>query len=225
MRATTNSRPDNRPGNSPLDQQLLRSASIEEITRLIRAGANPNAQTTAGTTKLHLVSRAALADQARRLLELGADVNARDNHGATPLHHAMPRKYSEEATVAIMFEQSMRKGHISRHLVDRTLVRLLVDQGADVNARDDLGRTPLHYATSGPIVQFLLESGADPTIEDTHGLNALTFLDADNVWSLTMIDPDEARAVLSKAMLDRELSELSDEFSISSRSHRTRRRM
>ena len=52
---------------------------------------------------------------------------------------------------------------------DVELARLLLEQGADPNARDDLGCTPLHEAAltrSVELASLLLAHGADPNAED-----------------------------------------------------------
>lgn len=49
------------------------------------------------------------------------------------------------------------------------LVKLLIDSGADVNARDESHSTPLHMASlsgSAESVQLLIENGADVTAQD-----------------------------------------------------------
>ena len=56
---------------------------------------------------------------------------------------------------------------ISREMVE--VVRLLVEQGADVTAKDKNSSTPLHLASSfgsPEIVRLLIERGVDITAED-----------------------------------------------------------
>ena len=63
------------------------------------------------------------------------------------------------------------------------IARLLLDRGAEVNARDLVGRTSLMYAASGPnqvTVRVLLEYGADPlTADHAEQFTALMFAAAE----------------------------------------------
>lgn len=43
-----------------------------------------------------------------------------------------------------------------------SMVKLLIDHGADVNAKDNNNATPLHYACTAEILKLLLEKGANP---------------------------------------------------------------
>ena len=86
---------------------------------------------------------------ARMLLERGAQREARNRPNATALILAAARG-------------------------NAPLVQLLVEKGADVNARGGIGfdgsgdQTPLHVAVEWPeIVRSLLAAGADPTLRDT----------------------------------------------------------
>ncbi|KAJ7038297.1 ankyrin repeat-containing domain protein [Mycena alexandri] len=62
------------------------------------------------------------------------------------------------------------------------LVSLVQDEpSVDINARDDFGYTPLHLAADRghfPIVEFLLEKGADRTIKDEDDLTAIELAQA-----------------------------------------------
>lgn len=63
---------------------------------------------------------------------------------------------------------------------DVKLVKVLLDNGANVDARDNRGRTGLIWAAfknQDEVVKLLLESGADTEIRDDRGCTAL-------VWAL-----------------------------------------
>jgi ankyrin repeat protein len=56
------------------------------------------------------------------------------------------------------------------------LVGLLIESGADLNARDDHGFTPLHFAAqehAPEIARILLGKGADPNARDEDGNSVL----------------------------------------------------
>jgi len=66
-----------------------------------------------------------------RLIELGADLNRPDKRYMTALHHAV---YRADKGADASFEMET----------------LLIRNGANVNAVDKYGRTPLHYAFMVP---------------------------------------------------------------------------
>jgi cytohesin len=58
------------------------------------------------------------------------------------------------------------------------MVKLLAAQGADLNAADRYGYTPLHYAAQvdfgdAETVKALLAAGADPNLKEKEGKTAL----------------------------------------------------
>ena len=111
----------------------------------------------AGDTALHIAAAAYRAEIARKLIAQGADVGARNRRGAQPLHYATdggpgsptwnPR--AQAATIAC-----------------------LIEAGADPNAADLGGTTPLHRAVRNrcaAAVAALLEGGADVRRKNKRG--------------------------------------------------------
>ncbi len=59
------------------------------------------------------------------------------------------------------------------------MVEWLISEGADVNARTNKARTPLHatvkgYSHRAAVVRRLLSAGADPDLADADGVTPLT---------------------------------------------------
>ena len=77
-----------------------------------------------------------------------SDVNSKDIYGNTPLHYIQsgiqPGVYNE----CLVSELSKR-------------VNLLIENGADINAKNKLGRTPIFSCLSGKSLHIFIENGAD----------------------------------------------------------------
>jgi ankyrin repeat protein len=123
-----------------------------QIERLLKSGANVNAQQDDGATALQWAAYRGDAALVERLLKAGAKVNLANRNGATPLWLA-----------------SMRG--------DAAVIRALLKGGADANEALPLGRRPLMLAArSGQVdaVLALLERGADlNAAEEARGTTAL----------------------------------------------------
>ncbi len=145
--------------------------SVDQVDALLES--NPQLATAdIGWTLLHWASGNGKVDLSNLLLEKGADVNAKDFHGHTPLHWTASG--TTESSVGLLglglfpltgWYRSTRAESPSRLLV----VRLLVDHGADVNARDDEENTPLLWAALmgfTEVAEFFLAKGADVNAKD-----------------------------------------------------------
>jgi len=93
------------------------------------------------------------------LIENGADVNKRGNkYGEVPLHLAMFCKKPIRYRVANMLiakgaKVNMKSKHHDTPIIfkavwqnDTKMIKILVSKGADINAKNDLGWTPLYVA-------------------------------------------------------------------------------
>ncbi len=112
----------------------------------------------------------------KTLLKQGADANARERTSRTPVVHFAVYKACDGSPT--------------------TMVKLLLDRGARVDARDMRGNTALMGAVRWgripvPVARLLLSRGANVNTQDNEGLTALTF--AAHNGDLTM-----ARLLLAK---------------------------
>jgi ankyrin repeat protein len=105
-----------------------------------------------GWTALHRAARFGHAEIASALLRCGANPNARDNRQLTPLHDSAQGLLGSVAAM-----------------------KLLLDAGADIEARDSYGKTPVlaavQYSNLAGFL-FLLGASADISVRDADGVSA-----------------------------------------------------
>jgi hypothetical protein len=125
-------------------------------------GANPHVRGDQESTPLHSAAYFGKLEVVQKLIEYDADINARDEYEWTPLC------WSSRGV----------------HFKDGSVLRLLLERGANVNARaDDDGCTPLHRASRfGALeaVRLLLEHGADVEAVSYHNMTALQVVGKSN---------------------------------------------
>jgi len=173
---------------------------------LLEHGANVDVRGEWEFTLLHFASwprRVGRVDIVRWLLNHGADVNAQSIDSWFPLFLAVGNGHVEicqllqlhNADLSVrtidgetLLHRAASPAH-DRHHDQLNIMRLLLDQGADVNARDHGGRTPLHYSsfqagkegvsdnTKGTVegARLLLKYGADIDARDNAGKTPLQF--------------------------------------------------
>lgn len=90
-------------------------------------------------------------DIVKTLIENGADVNAGNSRRWTPLHVASKNGISSTITLDYWFNIIINNGFsfisMGLHQGHITIVRLLIENGANVDATTNLGWTPLHLAS------------------------------------------------------------------------------
>ena len=100
------------------------------------------------------------------LLQRGADVNGHDADGRSPLHHAL----SHPSRSPLHHALSHRRRIYSEGYKDA--MSALLNAGADLEARDRDGATPLHLAINGApvdVVKILLDKGANLAAKTNRG--------------------------------------------------------
>ncbi|MCP3920709.1 MAG: hypothetical protein GY711_34720 [bacterium] len=124
--------------------EAVRSAGEGMVRLLLERGADPSVAEESGSTPLHAAAEDSLhghlAGVVTALLNAGASPDAEDGEGRTPLHAAVGPRGGEEF---FNEEEANRAEDPSAYRVDVETVRLLLERGARVDARDEQGRTPL----------------------------------------------------------------------------------
>ncbi len=142
----------------------------EQIAKmLLDAGANPNGTTVPGVTSLMFAAGRKLPGLVEALLKKGARMDATDSQGYTALFHAV---HAEMVNVSIRQYPSGSKvmsaepqfGVHDKNLAK--VIRVLLEQGANVNHQDKEGRTALTYAVTVETGRLLIEAGARLDILD-----------------------------------------------------------
>jgi len=181
---------NNRRGGGPIaDGAALtaliyaaRANDIDSVKVLLEAGADVNQTSGYGWSPLLVATQNRYYELGKFLIEKGANPNLANKGGWTPLYLATDNRNIESG------DYPVRRGDMD-HL---DFIKLLIDKGADVNARvkdstetrtvftnqwlDENGATAfLRASQSGDIelMKLLLSKGADPKIATTLNVTAL----------------------------------------------------
>ena len=161
--------------------------SDDIVRTLVQRGADVNARGPAQQSVLALAAQAGVPAPVASLVQAGADVKATDQWGQTALHKT--ELYNPELNIESEFAD---RGAVVDVLVDAGIgvdarshwqqtplignrrghegvAAALIAHGADVNAQDSDGSTPLMTNGNPKVTEMLLAAGANPFLIDAKG--------------------------------------------------------
>ena len=167
---------------------------------LINQGANVNEKDNYTITPLHEAAGWGHKEFVALLIANGATINVKRRSGGTPTpldsaeraikHYSHRSNYSPEKIAALReTAKFLRKNgaktsnwlkadesiYIASKAGHFEAVKKHLDMGTDVNLKDDLQMTPLHYADTKKITELLIAKGADVDGMGVHGLTCLHY--------------------------------------------------
>ena len=162
----------------------LRNDNAGGVTELLNRGFDPNTKNEEGQPGLTVAMQERSLQAARALLAAPAtDVNALNAAGESALMMAALKGDMDGATMLLERGAQVNKSgwtplHYAATGPEPRLVRLLIDRGAELNARSPNGTTPLMMAAqygAEDSVNLLLERGADPKLRSDLKLGVVDF--------------------------------------------------
>ena len=173
--------------------EAVKNGKKEEVEGLISKGADVNSKNKNNLTPLQVAILKNNVEMVEFLVDHGANINEKDpDRGGTPLDLASNLHREEiinflksneamtcdELKIFSLFEAA-QNGNIET-------LKKLISRGADINRKDRLGNTALHYAVVSDnfeIVKYLIEAGASILIRDRKGRTPDWYVKSSRIYS------------------------------------------
>lgn len=169
---------------------------INFVELLLKKNANPNI-----THSLHRACKKQNLSIVKLLVENGADVNATNKYGTTALYYAIDNNSASMEIVELLLKNNANPNvdtilHIACRNQNLKIIKLLVENGADVNFIDNNGRTALFDAINAKnankeIIRYLIANGADIHKEDNNGISPLSFAESNKISLVKVLTEHE----------------------------------
>jgi ankyrin repeat protein len=143
------------------------AGDLVKVKAFIQEGIDVNTKVH-GCTPLHCAARYGHKEVAELLIAEGADVNAKDTRGRTPIDLAINQGRKEMAKLLASKSGDVSL-YIAAYIGDLQTVEKFIDRSANLDAKDQKGKTALHYAAkAGEIgaAKLLIAKGADVNAGD-----------------------------------------------------------
>ncbi|HEV2601499.1 MAG TPA: ankyrin repeat domain-containing protein [Candidatus Babeliales bacterium] len=173
--------PKNKKGQTPLIYAVEKDGYEQQkvVQFLVGAGVDINDRDAEGMTALMRAARMARAEIAGYLINAGADKEVRsEKYEWTALICALARLRELIGSMKDDRGDRYKDQMVATIEKQANLVRLLVNSGANKEARDSYDETALMYAVSSGdlgIVQFLIDAGANKDVRNKYDRTLLMF--------------------------------------------------
>lgn len=175
--------------NQPAIFFAIRNGLNELVAPILDSGQDVNERFAGNMSILLMATITGNKEVIQLLIDRGADVNAAAQEGGmiiTPMYAAIFLGHTDIADLFLSrgVDKDFRDKPTGRTLLHiatlkgvRDMVSLLANGGYDINATDNAGKTPLHYAAQyghKKIAEFLLQNGARAkNLEENFGMSPL----------------------------------------------------
>jgi len=152
----------------------VKSGNLEKVKIFLQGNKDlMNQKDQQGKTPLHHAIETGHDHIAKYLIVQGADLDLKDENNDSLLHYAAFMGSLEIADMLLKKgvtsinegdKENMTPLHLSCERGHPEIVKLLLDHGADIEAKDGMGRTPLAFTAGSrnmEVVHILVERGAD----------------------------------------------------------------
>ncbi|WP_089730017.1 ankyrin repeat domain-containing protein [Candidatus Thiosymbion oneisti] len=162
--------------------RAIQGGDLDQIKRHIYWGTDIDRADPRGELPLHAAVRRGRLIIVRELLKNGADPNATNQAGETPLQVALVAGRTQLAAILIEADatddpQALLFILVRAGVDDRDSLAFLTRRGADVDAKDQAGATPLHIAVGDGqrlLTKRLIDLGANVDAPDGDGRTLLS---------------------------------------------------
>ena len=162
----------------------IRNGDLSEFQKTLRSGANLDVKDGRGCTPLHVAVLTGRAQILDALLDRNVEVDAQDAAGRTALNLAAEQGIPETVEKLLAHGANPdihpfdEPGSLNQALLKKQyrIIKILLDNGAEVNEKDTWGWYPLFHACRDFLsASMLLDAGADPNTDLVGGAQLIHF--------------------------------------------------